>query len=176
MKKLLLLTVAPLLVLVAPAVEADDAVYSAPYAAGPTGGDNKNYMSVDEDGRITVARADPVPGALGCSAKAGYAKYLVTHQVDTPVDAVTVAFAEAVVDPYTFIVATVRDQAGRSLGYASVRGRVGEGELVIPLETLPDEAPTSLAVEFGLELSSACPSVDAGTARFTSVTIREKAA
>lgn len=158
----------------APGAQADDTVYSAPYGLGPSGGDAFNRALVGEDGRITIGRIYPVPGAIGCSAAAGYAKYVVNHVVDAPVSAVTVAFTEALVDPYVIASAVVRDQDGSSIGYASDNGVAGDGAFEIDLEPSPSGELTALNIEFGLEVSSACPSVDAGTIRFSSVTVHEE--
>ena len=143
------------------------------FTEGPMGGDRYNHVERGEDGRITVARLYPVPGPIGCSAAAGYAKYLVAHTADAPVSAVSVAFTEAAVDPYVILSAVVRDQAGRAIGYTSTRGAVGDGTLEVDVTPVADEVLSAITVEFGVEVSSACPSVDAGTLRFTSVTVEE---
>ena len=145
--------------------------YSAPFELGPKGGDTYNLVQAEPGGRITVARLDPRPGAISCNAKAGYARLLVHHDVTAPVASVTVAFTEALADPYVVVSAGVRDQNGRWIGFAHQRGAAGDGAFDITLEPVDETAPTALTIEFGLAVSSACPTVDGGTVRFTQVTV-----
>lgn len=156
---------------VAPNAQAADQSYGpTQFTAGPTGGDSYNYMQREADGRITAARIHANPGGISCGGQAGWITHRVTHTVGTPVDEVTVEFAEAAVDPFTTVLATVRDQAGNYLGSTQVQGAVNSGSLVV--EVAPSNA-TQLVIDFGLQLSSACPSADAGTLRFTEVTVDE---
>lgn len=149
--------------------------YEPPFRAGPSGGDRWNVVSAQPDGRVTVVRAYPVPGrGFNCGTGAGYAKLQVVHEVDAPVREVRIAYTDAALDPYTFIVGAVRTGNYRWLGHATQQGPlVGSGELVVPVRWLK-RWPSAVVIEFGVEISSACPSVDAGTVRFTSVTTSPK--
>lgn len=158
---------------------AGDTTYEPPFALGPSGGDDFNVVQSEEDGRVTVVRASPDPGGIGCQGRAGYARLEVTHVADAPVDAVEVAFTEAAVDPYAFVVADVQTADGTYLGSQQRRGLItGDDALTIPVdwpaELLEDTDEVELTVQFGLQLSGACPSVDAGTLRFTTVTVHER--
>lgn len=155
-----------------------DTTYEPPFALGPSGGDDSNVVQAEEDGRVTVARAYPHPGGIGCPGRAGYARLQVTHEASAPVEAVEVAFTEAVVDPYAFVVADVQTADGTYLGSRQQRGLIaGDGALTIPVDWpagLTDGADAvELTIQFGVQLSGACPAADAGTVRFTEVTVSE---
>lgn len=161
----------------APGAHAESAAtttYGPSFAAGPTGGDRYNVMSADPGGRVTAARVHPSVGNVAsCGGQAGYTKLLVEHQpIVGTVDTIDIAFTEALVDPYVFVTVGVRDTTGRWVGSSRLRGATGDGVIHVDLYEAP--APGPVAVEFGLELSSACPSADAGTLRFTSVTVNEE--
>lgn len=151
--------------------------YAPPFAAGPTGGDQYNLVEAGDDGRITVGRAYPVPSAIGCSGRAGYAAYEIVHPAAAPVTAVTVEHVEAAVDPYTFLSVNVIDDDGRFLASHKLRGLlVGDGHLDVPVDW-PDEPEfraRDVRVQVGLELTSACPAVDGGTVRIATVTVVEE--
>lgn len=156
--------------------------YEPPFALGPSGGDDFNMVQAEEAGRVTVARAYPHPGGIGCEGRAGYARLEVTHVTSTPIEAVEVAFTEAAVDPYAFVVADVQTADGTYLGSQQRRGLIaGDDALTVPVdwpeELLEDtdEDEVELTIQFGLQLSGACPAVDAGTLRFTTVTVHERA-
>lgn len=148
--------------------------YEAPFAVGPSGGDQWNHTSATPDGRVTVARVYPIPGSgVNCGIGAGYAKLQIVHEVHAPVREIRIAYADAALDPYTFIVGAVRTGNYTWLGHATTQGPLaGSGELVVPVRW-PERWPGAVVIEFGLELSSACPSIDAGTLRFTTVTTNE---
>lgn len=169
MKRLLLL--AALLSLAVPlGARADSKTYVAPYQAGPQGGDMWNvYMTDPATGRMTVLRANPagVSGSLGCGGSGGFSSFAVTHEAATPVTSVTVAYDDGLVDPYTFFSVSVR-QGGDFLATRVVRGPIaGSGTVAL---TLSAPATGTLTAWFGIQVSSACPNVDGGTAKFTSVT------
>jgi hypothetical protein len=146
--------------------------YRPPFKAGPAGGDTYNYRSVDTGGRITVARAYPIPAVTNCGAGAAHAKLTVDHKVDPTLSSVRVAWTEAAVDPYVFVSVRVHAKDGDTYGGKKVRGPIGDGFLDVPVEwPTGEDAPTDAVVEFGLEVSSACPSAAAATIRFTSVTV-----
>lgn len=146
--------------------------YTAPYRTGPSGGDQFNLLHAGEDGRIVVGRFYPVVSVISCNAKGGFATYEITHRATAPVKRVTVAFAEAAVDPYTFVVVNVIDRDGSFLGSLHRRGPLtGDGELKVPVRWGGRATPRRIRVQFGLQLTSACPSADLGTVRFASVSV-----
>ena len=137
------------------------------FTPGPSGGDGQNYKSADPaTGRVTVIRHNPAPGAVNCGGSGGYA-YLQAARTSNGADTIVVRYAEAVVDPYTWISVEVLDGAGRWVGSARSRGPIVTPEGVI--EVGLDEPVTSVIVNVGLQVASACPNVDGGTVRFTSV-------
>jgi hypothetical protein len=146
--------------------------YQPPFKAGPAGGDTYNYRNADPNGRVTVARAYPVPAVVGCGAGAAHAKLIIDHKVDPTIKSVRVDWTEAAVDPYVFVSVRVHAKDGDTYGGKKVRGPIGDGFLEVPVEWPTGEnAPTDAVVEFGLEISSACPSAAAATIRFTSVSV-----
>lgn len=164
--KLLLALAAVALVAVVPGAHADEG-----FVAGPSGGDGQNTKIVDPpSGRVTVVRHNPVPGAFNCGGSGGYA-YLRAARQANGADEVVVRFTDAVVDSYTWITVQVLDGSGRWLGSGISRGPLAsvDGTMTVPL----DEAVSgSVMVNVGLQVASACPNVDGGTVRFTSVTTR----
>lgn len=144
--------------------------YSAPFLAGPQGGDQYNTVMADPaTGDMTVLRVNPagLSGGLGCGGQGGYANFIVNHDAAEPVTKVSVAYSDALVDPYSWIVVNVRQ--GDLYLYSEVRQgiQLQEGTLTV---TLPEAATGSLTVWFGLQVASACPNVDGATATFDSVT------
>lgn len=155
----------------------ESTTYTPPFAEGPSGGDEYNLLIADPQGRVTAGRAYPQPGGISCAGEAGFVKLEVDHAPTNPVETVSVAFTEAAIDSYTFAVAAVRDANGAYLGSHQFRGPVGgDGTLEVPVEWPagdPAFALDRVTIEFGLQLSGACPSVDGGTLRFTQVTVSE---
>lgn len=152
--------------------------YTPPFEPGPSEGDQYNMLMAEPEGRVTVARANPHPGGISCPAGAGYAKLQVAHVPTGSVESVAVSFTEGAVDPYTFAVAAVRDANGTFIGSHQVRGPItADGALEMPVEWPDDDDDafdlSEITVEFGLQLSGACPSVDGGTLRFTEVAVTE---
>ena len=145
--------------------------YNAPFTVGAGGGDSFSYHSASEDGTITVARAYPFVGAINCTKGGPYATLLVKHHATSQVRKVVVSYESAAVDNFTFLMVSLHDTHGHWYGTRQVRGFVtGSGKAVL----VPDrQGPGSrtLVVEFGLQQSSACPNVDAGTIRFTKVQV-----
>lgn len=155
-----------------------DTTYGPPFALGPSGGDDYNVVQAEEEGRVTVARAYPHPGGIGCEGRAGYARLEVTHEARAPVDAVDIAFTEAVVDPYAFVIADVQTADGTYLGSQQLRGLIaGDGALTVPVDwpagLLAGTDAVELTIQFGVQLSGACPAADVGTLRFTEVAVTE---
>jgi hypothetical protein len=147
--------------------------YAPPFLPGPGGGDAFNYRSADPGGRVTVGRAYPIPAVVSCGAGAAHAKLLVEHTVSDPITSVQVSYTDAAVDPYVFLSVRVHAKDGLTYGGRKVRGVLaGDGVFEVPVEwPTGEDAPTDAVVEFGLEVSSACPSLNAGTIRFTSVSV-----
>lgn len=171
MKRLsILLALAVLL----PAGARADTTIRPPFALGPQGGDMWNRVIIDEKtGEMTVLRAQPagISGGLGCGGIGGFANFEVEPVIadDAPIGVVTVTWADAVVDPYTFVNVGVRKD-GNFLESRIVRGPLtGMGGATVSLDE-----PTSgtLEIWFGIQVASACPNIDGGRARFTSVILR----
>lgn len=153
--------------------------YYPPYEVGASGGDDFNLMQTQDDGRIVAARAYPIPSSIGCGAEGGWTLFEVTHHAEDEVASVSVDFSEAVVDPYVFVTINVIDADDEFLGSAHERGPLtGDGEIAVPL-TWPvlaeDEEfePRDIRIQFGLEITSACPSADAATVKFDVVHVGE---
>jgi hypothetical protein len=148
--------------------------YGPPWAMGPQGGDANNYFDRNQDtGQMTVLRvqAAGISGGLGCGGSGGFSNFAVNHPA-AGATAVTVAFSDAIVDPYTFIHLSVRDGSS-FLGSASVQGPIvhpvlGATSLTL---TLPEASTGPIEIWFGIQVTSACPNVDGGTATFTSVAV-----
>jgi plastocyanin len=162
-----------------PPPSGDGTTYSAPYAEGPTSGDSWTRGATDaESGRITVGRAYPVPGVISCTGGNAQRKFQIEHQLTRPLREVTVDFAEAAVDNYAWITVAVKDADGEWLAKTSLRGPVVDsGSLTAPIfdnlpEDLVPEVGETVTIQFGIELASACANAQAGSARFTEVTVR----
>jgi hypothetical protein len=177
MKRLIL--VATLLALAVPgAGQAAPTSYSTPFQVGPRGGDQYNQYSSDAaTGDMTVLRVNPagISGGLGCGGTGGYDNFKVIHPDTGPVTSVSVAYTNAIVDPYSWINIGVR-QAGSStidgdsfIESAEERGILA-GDGVVKLN-LPAGSTGPLEIWFGIQVISACPNVDGGHATFTSVTV-----
>jgi hypothetical protein len=159
-----------LLALQGPATGAPAKTYKAPFAIGPSGGDSDGYASADPQGRVTVFRMYPAPGVINCPGEGHYATLKVVHKLTGPVRKVTVAYEQALVDPYVHVSVSVRDAAGRYIGNEKPAGLTNSGTIVVPVHW--DKAVRGpLQVIFGLEIATACPHVDGGTINFTSVTV-----
>jgi hypothetical protein len=165
-----LLVMAGVLALQAPSGAAPAKTYAPPFAPGPSGGDSDGFASVDPQGRITVARMYPAPGPLGCPGQGHYATFKVVHKVTAPVRKVSVAYTEALVDPFVYVSIGVRDATGRWIASRKIGGATDSGTFVVPVRW-DRTVRGPLQVIFGLELSTACPHADAGTIRFTSLTV-----
>lgn len=147
--------------------------FSPPYKAGPSGGDTYNYISSDPaSGDMTVVRYYPIPTStgLGCGGNAGFANFEVSATAETPVSKVTLEYADAIIDPYTWVSVTVRsgDTFVRT-SPAPQRGPVlGSGTIE---RTFDAPVTGDLTIWFGIQVGAACPNFDGGTATFTSVTL-----
>ena len=144
--------------------------YEPPFALGPSGGDSRGMRSAEPEGRVTVARAYPAPGPISCPGDGHFATLQVVHKAKGALRAVTAEYTDALVDPFVYVSVGVRDATGRWIGSSKVGGAQGSGEVVVPVRWDRTVRPP-LQVQFGLELSTACPHADAGTLRFTKVTL-----
>lgn len=167
--RLALVIAAALLGAAAPSDAAPSTTYLPPFAVGPSGGD-LGYASAEPGGRVTVARGYPLLGPVSCPGGGSFATLLVQHKGRTPVRRVTASYTEALVDPFVYVSVGVRDATGRWVGSQKAGGASGSGDIVVPVRWDAQVRPP-LQVQFGLELSTACPHMDAGTIRFTSVTV-----
>lgn len=150
--------------------------YGPPYAAGPSGGDEWNYISADAaTGRISVFRFYPQPGSIGCGGEGGFAYLQVVHRVQGSLGKVTLEYADSAWDGYSFVSVLVRTTSGRWLGARKIRGPgADEGTIEVPIVGGRPKSGTRVLIRFGLELSSACPSLGGGSVEFTSVTMHPR--
>lgn len=153
---------------------AAETTYTAPYTMGPQGGDTNNHFDVHPDtGQMTVLRvqAAGISGGLGCGGSGGFSYFSVTHP-SPGAQSVTVSFTDAIIDPYTFIHVAVRQGSSfltsKGLQGLIVHPVVGATSLTVNLGTPSTDA---LEVWFGIQVTSACPNIDGGTAKFTSVAV-----
>ncbi|HEX9775186.1 MAG TPA: hypothetical protein VGB83_06370 [Actinomycetota bacterium] len=187
MKRLVLL-VGALVLAVPSAGHAAPTTYTPAYGLGPQGGDGNNTFVVDETtGEMAVIRHQltGVNGTLGCGGQGGYAYFEVAHEAASALESVTVTYTDAVVDPYTFIRLGLR-QDGDFLGSTDIRGPIvsagqglsdldlGDGTITVTLDD-PDLPPVTgeVVAWFGIQVSSACPNIDGGSALFDSITFNE---
>ena len=150
--------------------------YKPPYKQGPQGGDDYNHVESDpESGRITIVRANPEPGPLGCpDSHAGWANFKVKHRVRhrrRPVKAVAVHYAEAEMDHYSWMVVRVTKRK-KAIGFKSYQGpTAGEsGKIVAKLKRRVKKG--WIGIEFGLQVSGACGQAEAASASFPRVKVR----
>ena len=147
--------------------------YTAPFQAGPKGGDQYNVINQNAaQGRVSVVRAYPFAGAFNCAGQGGFADLRLTTAVPLSTSSVTVHYgAETAADAYSWITLLVRDSGGNWLGGIQRRGPLaGSGALGTALATTVPQGST-IVVQFGVQVASACPNVDAATVQFTSVTL-----
>lgn len=147
--------------------------FTAPFKVGPSGGDSFSYHSASTDGSVTVARVYPIPGVINCTKGAPYAKLDVLDRARKPIRKVVVSYDSAAVDNFTFAMVSLRDVThNRWYGTTTDRGFVaGSGTITLRPDQPQGGFPKPLTIEFGLQQSSACPSADAGSIRFTKVEV-----
>ena len=170
--KRIILAVA-VLALVAPGLgQAEQTSYRPAYALGPQGGDANNTFMVDpETGEMTVIRHQlaGISGGLGCGGSGGFANFKVNHS-GTNIREVSVQYQDAIIDPYTWINVGVR-QGTEYVGTQVQRGlTTGHGQVRV---LLAKPVSGDIEVWFGIQVSSACPNIDGGTALFTAVHVFE---
>ena len=151
------------------------AVHEPPYKAGPSGGDQFNFVQADaSSGNMAVFRLFPgVPPVVGCEPEpaAGWAMFQVKHHVMEPVSKVTLEYTAAL-DAYSWITVGVRDSKGEWLGVKKLQGPFARsGNLTVKLFKRP-QRHSEMTVEFGLQLGDACPQAGSASAMFPSVTIK----
>jgi len=149
--------------------------YKPPFKKGAQGGDFSNFVYSDpSSGTVGILRAYPVFNPFGCGdSKGGFVTLRVAHKVIRPIASVEIRYDNAMVDPYSFLTATVKE-GDRFLGAKEVRGPMnGTGKIRVPLSLGNAEKGSTVSIEFGAEVSSACPNVDGVTAQFTRVVIHD---
>lgn len=149
----------------------------AVYELGPKGGDAFNVvLQTKEAGRVSVVRAYPIPGAFNCGGSGGFGAFRVRHHGTIPANRVYVQYKAAAASPFAFVYATVRKAATEEfIGVDEVRGPLaGDGTLRVDLAGLDPAERTDVIVDFGLRVSSACPSVEIGSAQFAYVRVTDE--
>ena len=148
--------------------------YKPPFKLGSSGGDRYNYISANPDGTVRAFRAYPLPPeGVRCSGSAGWANLKVLHTTKLA-RSLRVSYTDALVDPYTFVSVTAKT-SNRYIGSKKLRGPLtGAGTVKVPLTWPKGDVKRTVKVEFGLELTSACPAVDGAQVKFTSVTLSPK--
>lgn len=160
------------LALVSPASAGGGKTFSAPFKAGPSGGDQWSYHSAGSDGTVTVGRVYPIPGVINCTKGGPYAKLMVPFHSTRPVRKIVVSYDSAALDNFTFLMVSLHDRHGHWWGTRTLRGLVaGSGQATLVPDRHPSSRSRSLVVEFGLQQSSACPNADFGTIHFDKVQI-----
>ena len=150
-----------------------ETTYQPPYAAGPQGGDSFSQRSANTaDGRVFVARAYPIFNPIQCGPGGAFARLQVDHTITSAITKVSATFSEAAVDPYTFVSLAIRDSKGNWLASTRTRGPIVDGGTITANLFKPSpKAGQVVTVQFGLDMASACPHVNGGTAKFTSITV-----
>jgi hypothetical protein len=156
--------------LAVPSGAAPAKTYTAPFAVGPSGGDNDGYASADPQGRVTVFRAYPMVGVINCPGAGHYATLKVVHKPTGAVRKVTAAYDMTLVDPYVHVSVGVRDATGRWIGNTKIAGATDSGKIDVPVRW-DNTVRGPLQILFGLEIATACPHVDGGSINFTSITV-----
>jgi hypothetical protein len=154
--------------------------FSAPWPRSHTSGDSGNRMTVDNNtGRAQILRGQVgTPGsALGCAAQGGMIEFEQTVTHSEPISKVTVTYTDALVGPFGFVKAAVR-QNGTGVQASVVRGPLtGDGTLEVLLvnnDGSPRTVTGPVDVWFGVEVSGAClpsPPVEIADATFTSLSV-----
>ena len=139
-----------------------------PYALGPDGGGEQSTTRERDPATGTATaiqhNAAGISGGLGCIAEGPFTTFEVTH--NAPAEWITITFADALVSPYSYVKASALGDNGLFLKTVNLRGAVlGSGTIRLgPLDT---DGPVT--ARFGVEVTSACPSIDGATATFTGV-------
>jgi hypothetical protein len=149
--------------------------YKPPFKQGDQGGDSSNYVYTDpSSGQVMVLRAYPVFNPFTCGgSRGGWATLRLPLEVQQGIASVEVDYDNAVVDPYSFLTVTVK-KGDRFLGSKDIRGPVtGSGKVVVPLQFGKAKKGATIVIDFGLEVPSGCPNVQAAMAEFTTVVLHD---
>lgn len=157
------------------AAKAKETTYEAPYKQGPEGSGAGGFTYGNpDDGRVFIGRMYPVFNPISCGPGGGFSKLQVKHGVKKKgkFSTVSVDFTDAAIDPYTFVTVAVKNKKGDWLASGRQRGPiVGSGTLETEVfGKLPKKGKVTIL--FGLEMASACPQLNGGSARFTQVTVK----
>ena len=149
--------------------------HKPPFQKGVQGGDDSNFIYADpSSGQEMVVRVYPGYNPFTCgSSHGGYVSLRLPVRVTRPVSSVEVDYANAIIDPYSFMTVTLKDtRTKRYVGSKEVRGPLfGGGKVKVPLDLGKPARGSTLIVEFGLEVPSACPNVEIAEAQFTQVVV-----
>lgn len=176
-KSLLASATLALAAVLAPSIgHADSTTYTPAWANVHQGGDSFNLRSSDKNtGAAQILRINvgAPSGGLGCTATGGYIEFEHPVTIDAPGAEVTVSYTDALLTPYAFVKAAIR-QNGEGVNAIVVRGPLqGSGDLTMKAERA-DGTPVTGTVDlwFGLEMSSSCLlSPEVARATFPQVTV-----
>jgi len=148
--------------------------YRPPFEKGARGGDSFNDVYSDpSSGQVMVARGYPVFNPFGCGdSRGGWVTLRVHVRALARISKVEVDFTNALVDPYSFVTASVR-RGSLYLGSKQREGPIGcSGKIMVPLDLGTAPAGSRVRIDFGVATPSACPNADIAEARFTRVVVR----
>lgn len=149
--------------------------YKPPFKKGAQGGDQYNYTSADpSSGQETIVRAYPQYNPFTCGgSRGGYVSLRMPLKVAAPIASVEVDYDNALVDPYSFLTVTVK-RGNVYIGSKDVRGPLsGSGKIVVPIDLGSAPRGSTIVVDFGLEVPSACPNVEVAEAQFQQVVVHD---
>jgi len=149
--------------------------YKPPFHAGAQGGDQFNYIYADpSSGQVAVFRAYPIFNPFTCGgSRGGWVTLRVPVKVAHRIASVEVDFSNAMVDTYSFITATVK-RGDTYIGSKDVRGPIfGSGKVNVPIDLGTAPLGSTVAVDFGVLLSSSCPNFGEAEAQFTRVVVHD---
>jgi hypothetical protein len=148
--------------------------YEPPFKKGAQGGDQANFIYSDpSSGQVAVFRMYPVFNPFTCgSSRGGWVTLRQPIRVTRPIASVEVDY-QAAVDPYSFVTVTVRDD-GTYLGSKDVRGPIfGSGNVNVPLSFGKARKGSTIDVDFGVQVPSACPNLEEAAAQFSRVVVHD---
>jgi len=166
-----------------PTAQANGTTYRAPYQAGPSGGTagdgglERTHSSVDPaTGTVSVFQASVVPGPVGCAATGPMAYLQVQHPINGDEDKVLIAYDDATLSQYSWLKVNVYapvDGETIAIGSFAQRGQkvAEDGNIVVALDDVALEPGSTMTINFGIEVGSACPNVDGGTVKFPTVAV-----
>jgi hypothetical protein len=149
--------------------------HKPPYKKGVQGGDDSNYIYADpSSGQEMVVRAYTGYNPFTCgSSHGGYVSLRLPVKVRSPIASIEVDYDNALVDPYSFVTVTIKDpKINRYIGSKDVHGPLdGGGAIKVPIDLGTARVGSTVVVEFGLEVPSACPNVEVAEAQFSQVVV-----